>query len=77
MGLVGGLTLWSLSVCGFALCGGLTLGAEVGSPSIALHAFARDGERRPLHDRPVGILVPAFSVHTFAPGDESFTWLHR
>jgi hypothetical protein len=50
MGLVGGLTLWSLSVCGFALCGGLTLGAEVGSPSIALHAFARDGERRPLHD---------------------------
>ena len=41
MGLVGGLTLWSLSVCGFALCGGLTLGAEVGSPSIALHAFAR------------------------------------
>ena len=45
MGLVGGLTLWSLTVCG-----GLTLGAEVGSPSIALHAFARDGERRPLHD---------------------------
>jgi len=38
---------------------------------------AKGGRKAAASRFPVGILVPAFSVHTFAPGDESFTWLHR
>ena len=73
MGLVDGfdsLELEPLSVCGGPGAGGLDLGRRS-----RLSTFARDGERRPLHDSRWDSWCPPFpfTPTSIAPGDESFT----